>query len=76
MWFKTEDALTYRSPTGEFGLPALNLQRWDFFFAIAFLMGLYALHRLGMIRETGEAQERSFIQDLFAQVRIQVRRVC
>jgi len=65
--------LKYTSPTGEFSLPTLNLQQWDFFFAIAFLIGLYALHRLAMIKETGEVEERIVMNELFSEARSQVR---
>ena len=65
--------LNYKSPTGEFALPTLNLQQWDFFFAFAFLIGLYALHRLAMIKEAGEVEEKIVVQELFTEVRTQVR---
>jgi len=65
--------LNYKSPTGEFILPTLNLQQWDFFFALAFLIGLYALHRLSMIKEAGEVEEKIVAQELFTEVRAQVR---
>jgi hypothetical protein len=50
-----------------------NLQQWDFFFALAFLIGLYALHRLAMIKEAGEVEEKIVAQELFTEVRTQVR---
>jgi MFS family permease len=65
--------LNYKSPTGEFVLPTLNLQQWDFFFAFAFLLGLYALHRLAMIKEIGEVDEKIVARELFTEVRTQVR---
>jgi MFS family permease len=65
--------LKYTSPGGEFTLPTLNLQQWDFFFAFAFLIGLYALHRLAMVREKGEVEEKIVAQELFSEVRTQVR---
>jgi len=65
--------LKYTSPGGEFALPTLNLQQWDFFFAFAFLIGLYALHRLAMVREEGEVEEKIVAQELFSEVRTQVR---
>jgi len=65
--------LKYTSPTREFALPTLNLQQWDFFFALAFLLGLYALHRLAMIREEGEVEEKIVAQELFTEVRTQAR---
>jgi len=65
--------LKYTSPSGEFALPTLNLQQWDFFFAFAFLIGLYALHRLAMVKEEGEVEEKIVAQELFTEVRTQVR---
>ena len=65
--------LKYTTPTGEFSLPTLNLQQWDFFFALAFLIGLYSLHRLAMIKEVGEVEEKVVVNELFAEVRGQVR---
>lgn len=65
--------LNYKSPTGEFSLATLNLQQWDFFFALAFLIGLYAIHRLAMVKETGEVEEKIVAQELFNEVRTQVR---
>ena len=65
--------LKYTSPSGEMSLPTLNLQQWDFFFVLAFLMGLYALHRLSMIREVGEVNEKIIIARLFREARTQVR---
>ncbi|MHA2061537.1 MAG: MFS transporter, partial [Candidatus Sifarchaeia archaeon] len=65
--------LKYTSPGGEFVLPTLNLQQWDFFFAFAFLVGLYALHRLAMVKEHGEVEEKIVAQELFTEVRTQVR---
>jgi len=58
---------------GEFALPTLNLQQWDFFFALAFVMGLYALHRLAMVKESGEVEEGIIARELFSEVRTQVR---
>ena len=65
--------LKYTSPTGEFSLPTLNLQQWDFFFALAFVIGLYSLHRLAMIKEQGEVEEKVVVNQLFAEVSGQVR---
>ncbi len=65
--------LKYTSPSGEFSLPTLNLQQWDFFFAFAFIIGLYALHRLVMIKEVGEVEEKIVARELFTEVRTQVR---
>jgi MFS family permease len=65
--------LEYTSPGGKFNLPTLNLQQWDFFFALAFLVGLYSLHRLSMVKEAGEVEQKVVAQELVAEVRSQVR---
>ncbi|MFC1604607.1 MFS transporter [Planctomycetota bacterium] len=65
--------LEYTSPGGKLALSTLNLQQWDFFFALAFLIGLYSLHRLSMVKEEGEVGEKVVTQELVAEVRSQVR---
>lgn len=65
--------MRYTGPDGVISLPTLNLQQWDFFFVFAFLIGLYSLHRLSMIRETGEVDEKIVAGALFAEMRTQVR---
>ena len=65
--------LKYTSPSGEFDMPTLNLQQWDFFFALAFIIGLYALHRLAMIKEQGEVEENIVVKEFYSEVRTQVR---
>jgi len=65
--------LKYTSPVREMSLPTLNLQQWDFFFLFAFLVGLYSLHRLAKVREVGEVEEKIVMNQLFAEVKGQVR---
>ena len=65
--------LKYTSPMGEWTLPTLNLQQWDFFFVLAFFIGLYSMRRLAMIKEVGEVDEDIVIKQLFSEVRTQVR---
>ncbi len=67
--------IKYTSPSREWVLPTLNLQQWDFFFAIAFVIGIYALHRLAMIREVGEVEEKVVLQELVTEVKLQIRTV-
>ena len=65
--------LNYKSPTGAFSIATLNLQQWDFFFAIAFLIGLYAIHRLALVKEVGEVEEKIVVQELLSEAKTQVR---
>lgn len=67
--------LTYKGPSSEFVLPTLNLQQWDFFFVLAFVIGVYSLHRLAMVKEVGEVEEKVIVAELFAQVVNQARNV-
>ena len=61
--------LKWTSPDKELTIQTLNLQQWDFFFFIAFLVGLYSLHRLTMVKEVGEVEEKIVIRELFTEVR-------
>lgn len=61
--------LKWTSPRRVLTLPTLNLQQWDFFFFFAFLIGLYSIHRLAMLKEVGEIEEKIVVQELLAEVR-------
>jgi len=60
--------LKWTSPGREIFLPTLNLQQWDFFF-FAFLIGLYSIHRLAMVKEVGEVEEKIVVRELISEVR-------
>ena len=49
--------LKWASPNRELAFQALNFQHWDFLFGLAFLIGLYALHRLSTVQEQGEVDD-------------------
>ena len=68
-----EWTLKYTSPVKEFSLPTLSLQQWDFFFFFAFIIGLYSLHRLTLVREVGEVEEKVVAQELVSDVATQFR---
>jgi MFS family permease len=42
----------------------LTVSAWDFYFLIASVLGLYALHRLSMIKEVGEIRRREMVEQL------------
>ena len=65
--------MIFKNPAGQFSLPTLSLQQWDFFFALAFFIGLYSLHQLAMIQEIGEVEEGVVVSELFAEMTNQVR---
>ncbi|MGH7673000.1 MAG: hypothetical protein ACREMC_08870 [Gemmatimonadales bacterium] len=49
-------------------VPAIELGGLDFLFLAAFLVGLYAMHRLALVREEGEAPRRIAPVDLVGEV--------
>lgn len=65
--------LRWRSPGGELVIPTLNFQQWDFFFFLAFLIGLYSIHRLAMVKEVGEVKEKIVIRELLKEVKRPIR---
>jgi hypothetical protein len=65
--------LTYTSPTGELVIPTLHFQQWDFFFFLAFLIGIYSIHRLAMVKEVGEVEEKIVVYELISEVKRPLR---
>ncbi len=61
--------------TRTWGLPAVDLVGLDFVFLIAFIVGLYAIHRLLAVKEEGEVEEEIVVQELYAEVRKAVANV-
>lgn len=54
---------------------ALDLRGLDFLFVASAILGVYALHRLSVVREEGEVQERVVLDALYGEVRQAVREV-
>ncbi len=61
--------LKWTSPGRERTFQALNFQHWDFFFFLAFLIGLYSIHRLTVVKEVGEVEEKIVAHELISEVR-------
>lgn len=59
----------------ELRVSALDLRGLDFLFIVAFLVGLYSIHRLLAVKEEGEVEEKILRQAFFAEVRRTVRQV-
>ncbi|MEW6378565.1 MAG: MFS transporter [bacterium] len=51
----------------------LNFQHLDFFFFFAFLIGLYSIYRLTMVRESGETKGRIVLRELRSEMEDAVR---
>ena len=58
--------LTWTSPSGVLGLPALSLTGFDFLFVIAFVVGLFSLNLLVALREEGEVPREAALGELAA----------
>ena len=65
--------LRWFSPGGELVIQTLNFREWDFFFFLAFLLGLYSIHRLALVKEVGEVEEKIVIRELIAEVKRPLR---
>ncbi len=60
--------LKWLTPENSFIIPTLNFRQWDFFFVLAFLIGTYSIHRLALVSEEGEVEEKIIIHELMAEV--------
>ena len=65
--------LKWAGPDSVVSLETLNFQSWDFFFALAFLVGLYSMHRLSLVKEQGEVDEKVVFYELVAETRKEIR---
>ncbi len=63
----------WTSPDQTVTLYPLVLSGWDFYFLIAGLFGLYAIHRLALVSEEGEIEARDMLQQVLHQTRRRVR---
>jgi MFS family permease len=50
-----------------FDLGLIDIRGLDFVFLISFLVGLYAIHRLAMVKEAGEADQKTIIEAMVVQ---------
>jgi len=69
-----ELVLRWSSPGGIWSLP-LRLTHWDFYFLIAGVLGLYAIHRLSLVREEGEIDRREMVGEMVTLTRRAIRNV-
>lgn len=61
--------LTWTSPGQSFALQTLDFQHWDFFFFLAFLIGMYALFRLTLVQESGDVTNRVVVMELMTEMK-------
>jgi hypothetical protein len=70
---RLEILLRWTSPGDVLTLMPLRVSSWDFYFLIAFVLGLYALHRLALVKEEGELDSKAMVGEVIAQARRDVR---
>jgi MFS family permease len=77
-WFAAREllvSLQWLSPAGALEFTLVRLRHWDYFFVLAFLIGLYAVHRLSLVREEGEVCEKLVVAELTLAARRAMRGV-
>ena len=60
-------------PEGQINLETLDFQNWDFLFFAAVLIGLYSIHRLGLVQETGKVPDKITMKQVISEVKREVR---
>ena len=57
--------LRWRTPEGALEFDTLSISQWDFFFALATLIGLVAIALLARVREVGEVEESVVLAEMY-----------
>lgn len=61
--------LDLEGPAGVLSIPTFHLQGIDFAFLLAFLVGIYAMHRLTSVVEEGHRDQSPMVQSLLMEVK-------
>jgi MFS family permease len=72
---RLEILLRWTAPDGALTLRPVTISNWDFYFLAAAVIGLYAVHRLSLVREQGEIERRAMVAEVLQQGRRAVRNV-
>jgi MFS family permease len=71
---KLELLLRWTNPDRTISLP-LILTNWDFYFLLAGLLGVYAIHRLSLVAEHGEIERREMVNQVLTETRRGIRNI-
>jgi MFS family permease len=71
---RLELVVRWSNPERAWNLPLL-LTSWDFYFLIAGLLGLYAVHRLSLVTEVGEIERREMMSEVLNETRRNIRNI-
>ncbi|MFC1461003.1 MFS transporter [Verrucomicrobiota bacterium] len=61
-------SLSWSDPVRQLSVYAINLKALDFVFLTAFFVGLFAMHKLALVKEEGEIPEGKVVTELIDQV--------
>lgn len=64
----------WTGPHGSVALP-ITLTVWDFYFLLAGVFGLYAIHRLSLVQEQGAIEPREMVNQVLAEARRTIRNI-
>jgi hypothetical protein len=62
-------AFTWRGGVDSVTVQMLDFQSWTFFFGLAFVVGLYSLHRLSFVHEASGTTDPLLARDLLLEAR-------
>jgi MFS family permease len=65
--------VTWRYPSGVHRVFDFRLTHWDFYFLMSALLGVYAMHRLSMVGESGEVSRERLLEEVLMRARAGVR---
>ena len=68
-------AVTWKGGANEVTVQVLDFHSWTFFFGISALVGLFSLHRLSFVRETGGTSDPLLTRDLLLEARRSIHSV-
>ena len=54
---------------------SVSLADWDFYFLLAGIFGLYAIHRLSLVEERGEIEPREMVNEILGETRRTIRNI-
>jgi len=54
---------------------SVGLADWDFYFLLAGIIGLYAIHRLSLVEERGEIERREMVNEILGETRRTIRNI-
>jgi MFS family permease len=66
-------AFTWTGGGQDLTVQVLKFQAWTFLFGVAFVLGLYSMHRLSFVEETGRTSDHVVLRHLLLEVRRSVQ---